>query len=149
VPNSALGAYGATKAGLAYWNDALRRELLHRGVKVCLVEPGPVKTEFFSALEKLAPVGGKYNPMLDAPAPWMSAQVDEVARRIARLIERPRRRLSVLRRFVWPFRTVGGLFRLSPWLGDLALSTMVQHFDKKGDLARVSPGGLGDARPTE
>ena len=27
VANSALGAYGATKAGLAYWNDALRREL--------------------------------------------------------------------------------------------------------------------------
>src|SRR5262249_42637425 len=26
VANSALGAYGATKAGLAYWNDALRRE---------------------------------------------------------------------------------------------------------------------------
>src|SRR4051794_14602672 len=32
VANSALGAYGATKAGLAYWNDALRRELRHRGV---------------------------------------------------------------------------------------------------------------------
>src|SRR5262249_44893307 len=64
VANSALGAYGATKAGLAYWNDGLRRELLHRGVKVCLVEPGPVKTEFFTALEKLAPVGGDYNPLL-------------------------------------------------------------------------------------
>src|SRR5262249_45784559 len=87
VPNSALGAYGATKAGLAYWNDALRRELLHRGVKVCLVEPGPVRTEFFSALEKLAPVGGGYNPLLDAPSPWMTAHVDEVARRIARLID--------------------------------------------------------------
>ena len=50
MPNSALGAYGATKAGLAYWNDALRRELRHKGVTVCLVEPGPVKTEFFDAL---------------------------------------------------------------------------------------------------
>ena len=32
VANSALGAYGATKAGLAYWNDALRRELWSTGV---------------------------------------------------------------------------------------------------------------------
>ena len=31
VANSALGAYGATKAGLAYWNDALRRELATQG----------------------------------------------------------------------------------------------------------------------
>src|SRR5262249_23054020 len=42
VANSALGAYGATKSGLAYWNDALRRELDRTGVTVCLVEPGPI-----------------------------------------------------------------------------------------------------------
>jgi short-subunit dehydrogenase len=149
LANSALGAYGATKAGLAYWNDALRRELQHRGVTVCLVEPGPVKTEFFSALEKLAPENGEYNPLLDAPAPWMSAQVDEVARRIVRLIEHPRRRLSVPRRFVWPWRALGGLFRVWPWLGDLGLSTMTKHFDKKGDLNRTPSRSLGNARPTE
>ena len=51
VANSALGAYGATKAGLAYWNDALRRELHSKGVTVCLVEPGPIKTEFMDAAE--------------------------------------------------------------------------------------------------
>jgi hypothetical protein len=145
VPNSALGAYGATKAGLAYWNDALRRELRHKGVTVCLVEPGPVKTEFFSALEKLAPPGGNYNPLLDAPYPWMSAQVDDVARRIVRLIEFPKRRLSVRRRVVWPFRMLGVLFRAWPALGDLALSTLTRHFDQKGDLARL-PRSLDDAR---
>ncbi len=31
VASSAPGAYGATKAGLAYWNDALRREFIGRG----------------------------------------------------------------------------------------------------------------------
>jgi short-subunit dehydrogenase len=149
LANSALGAYGATKAGLAYWNDALRRELHHKGVTVCLVEPGPVKTEFFSALEKLAPENGEYNPLLDAPAPWMSAQVDEVARRIVRLIEHPRRRLSVPRRFVWPWRVLGGLFQVWPWLGDLGLSTMTKHFDKKGDLNRSPSRSLGNARPPE
>ncbi len=136
VANSGLGAYGATKAGLAYWNDALRRELRHKGVNVCLVEPGPVKTEFFDALSKLAPPGGGYNPLLDAPRPWMSARVDDVAARIARLVDCPRRRLSVLRRVVWPFRLVGGLFQVWPALGDLALSSIVRHFDAAGDLSR-------------
>jgi uncharacterized protein len=144
VANPALGAYGATKAGLAYWNDAMRRELLHRGVKVCLVEPGPVRTEFFDALMKLAPPSGEYNPLLDAPMPWMSARVEDVAGRIVRLIERPRRRLSVLRRFVWPFRLLGGLFQVCPPLGDFALSFMTSHFDRAGDLSR-SNRGLGDA----
>ncbi len=148
VANAALGAYGATKAGLAYWNDALRRELRHKGVKVCLVEPGPVKTEFFDSLSKLAPRGGEYNPLLDAPRPWMSAQVEDVARRIVRLIEHPRRRLSVLRRVVWPFRLVGGLFQVWPALGDLALSAIAAHFDRRGDLSR-SPRSLGDVPSSE
>jgi short-subunit dehydrogenase len=150
VANSALGAYGATKAGLAYWNDSLRRELRHKGVTVCLVEPGPVRTEFFDALMALAPPGSDYNPLLDAPAPWMSARVEEVARRIVRLIRHPRRRLSVLRRVVWPFRLIGGLFQVWPALGDLALSSMSRYFDRKGDLARpVRPRSHGDARPTK
>ena len=57
VANSALGAYGATKAGLAYWNDALRRELQPTGVRVCLVEPGPIKTEFMDAARLAGPAG--------------------------------------------------------------------------------------------
>ena len=32
VASPSLGVYGTTKAGLAYWNDALRREVRHRGV---------------------------------------------------------------------------------------------------------------------
>ena len=62
VANSALGAYGATKAGLAYWNDALRRELAKKGVTVCLVEPGPIKTEFMDALTSLVPGGQASSP---------------------------------------------------------------------------------------
>jgi short-subunit dehydrogenase len=150
VANSGLGAYGAAKAGLAYWNDALRRELSHKGVKVCLVEPGPVKTEFFDALMRLAPPGGRYNPLLDAPLPWMTAGVEEVARRVVGLIERPKRRLQVCRRVVWPFRLLGALFQICPPLGDLALSTLTQHLERRGDLCRTpTPRGLGDAGTSE
>ncbi|MEH3052742.1 MAG: SDR family oxidoreductase [Patulibacter minatonensis] len=38
-------AYCATKWGLNGWSDALRKELLHQGVRVGLVEPGAVATE--------------------------------------------------------------------------------------------------------
>jgi short-subunit dehydrogenase len=124
VANSALGAYGATKAGLAYWNDALRRELYSRGVKVCLVEPGPIKTEFMDALSARVAAGGRAHPILDNAAPWMSASTEEVARRVADLLDRPRRRLSIPRRFVWPFRTLGVLTRLCPLLGDRLVVAM-------------------------
>jgi uncharacterized protein len=124
VANSALGAYGATKAGLAYWNDALRRELYNAGVKVCLVEPGPIKTEFMDALSARVGAGGRTHPILDNAAPWMSARVEDVARRVANLLNHPRRRLSVPKRFVWPFRILGVITRLCPPIGDRLVVAM-------------------------
>jgi short-subunit dehydrogenase len=118
VPNSALGAYGATKAGLAYWNDALRRELDRKRVTVCLVEPGPIKTEFMDSVSSRVSSGGQPAEILDNAAPWMTADVEDVARRVACLLDHPRRRLSVLRRFVWTFRLLGAAARLCPPLGD-------------------------------
>jgi uncharacterized protein len=118
VPNSALGAYGATKAGLAYWNDALRRELYSKGVTVCLVEPGPIRTEFMNAVISRVPAEKRAHPILDNAGPWMTADVADVARRVTRLLDRPRRRLSVLRRFVWLFRLLGMIARICPPLGD-------------------------------
>ncbi len=115
-----FGVYGTTKAALAYWNDALRREVAPRGVHVCLVEPGPVRTEFFDAVASRGK--GPTGPWDSPPPTFASARVDVVARRVARLIDRPRRRISVLRRVVWPLRVVGALFRAWPALGDLALA---------------------------
>jgi short-subunit dehydrogenase len=124
VANSALGAYGATKAGLAYWNDAMRRELHSKGVRVCLVEPGPIKTEFMDALTSLVPAGEKPHPILDNASPWMTADVHDVARRVVDLLDRPRRRLSVSRRFVWPFRMLGVIAQFCPPLGDWVVNSM-------------------------
>ena len=118
VANSALGAYGSTKAGLAYWNDAIRRELWSTGVRVCLVDPGPIKTEFSDALNALVSPGARPDPILDNAAPWMTAEVGEVARRVVGLLDHPRRRLSVLRRFVWLFRILGAAASLCPPVGD-------------------------------
>ncbi|QEH37063.1 putative oxidoreductase [Aquisphaera giovannonii] len=122
VANSGLGAYGATKAALAYWNDALRRELGSLGVTVCLVEPGPIRTEFSAAFGRLTRPGDRPHPVVTTPQGWMMADEADVARRVVRLVDRPRRRLSVLRRMVWPFRVMGAAFRAFPALGDLAVS---------------------------
>jgi short-subunit dehydrogenase len=142
VANSMLGAYGATKAGLAYWNDALRRELRHRGVSVSLVDLGPVATEFFEAVRRRAdderrPLGidpapdGLYNAMRDRPPRCMTIPVGLAARRIVGLLDRPRRRLGVPRRVVWPFRLVGGLLGLVPDLADAAISGMIRRTERE------------------
>jgi uncharacterized protein len=127
VANSALGAYGATKAGLAYWNDALRRELQPTGVRVCLVEPGPIKTEFMDAVQSRVRPGERTDPIQDNLMPWMTAEVGDVARRVARLVDHPCRRLSVLRRLVWPFRALGVVARLCPPLGDWTVVLLSRH----------------------
>lgn len=146
VPNPALGAYGATKAGLAYWNDALRRELWDRGVSICLVEPGPVKTEFFDTLKGLADRPDGYHPMLDAPFPWMTARPEVVSRRIIGLIERPRRRTSVLRRIVWPWRWLGYALGLVPALADRAVASVGRFFEQNGPR-RAEPSPVEQADP--
>ena len=135
VANSALGAYGATKAGIAYWNDALRRELYSKGVTVCLVEPGPIKTEFMDALSSLVPAEQQAHPILDNAAPWMTADVADVARRVTRLIDHPRRRLSVLRRFVWLFRFLGMIAWLCPPLGDRVVRLMQRENQESREWA--------------
>jgi len=40
------GAYAASKYALEAWSDALRLEVRHSGVRVSLIEPGPIHTRF-------------------------------------------------------------------------------------------------------
>ncbi len=43
IPGS--GAYNATKWGINGWSEALRQEMIGKGVRVIVVEPGAVRTE--------------------------------------------------------------------------------------------------------
>jgi short-subunit dehydrogenase len=47
-----MGGYCATKFALAGFTEALRDEVMHRGVKVALVCPGTTRTEFFVKAER-------------------------------------------------------------------------------------------------
>lgn len=150
VANPILGAYGATKAALAYWNDALRREVGRRGVSVSLVDLGPVATGFFEAVRRRSDSGRPlgvdpapdaiYNAMRDRPPRAMTIPVDVAARRIARLLGRPRRRLAVPRRVVWPFRLVGIAFGAAPELADAAVAAMIRRVDREEAAAVRSRG---------
>jgi short-subunit dehydrogenase len=144
-----FGVYGATKAGLAYWNDALRREVRHKGVRVCLVEPGPVKTEFLQVIHEHDRQGIERHGWLpktkaaqrltERPPDFLVANAEQAARRIARLIVRPRRRLSVLRRAVWPFRLIGGWFQVAPFMGDAILTRLIAKADQQPREAENVP----------
>ena len=47
------GAYNSSKFALEGWTDTLRLELYNTNIKVCLIEPGPIETQFrANALKK-------------------------------------------------------------------------------------------------
>nr|WP_304363190.1 SDR family oxidoreductase [Gilliamella apicola] len=46
VATPGRGAYSASKYALEAWSDVLRLELAKTNIKVCLIEPGPLKTSF-------------------------------------------------------------------------------------------------------
>ncbi|WP_147195893.1 SDR family oxidoreductase [Pantoea sp. MBD-2R] len=46
VSTPGRGAYAASKYALEAWSDALRMELHGSGIRVSLIEPGPIKTRF-------------------------------------------------------------------------------------------------------
>jgi hypothetical protein len=94
--------------------------------------------------------------MRDRPPAPMTISVEGAARRIARLIDRPRRRLALPRRVVWPFRLVGGFFAVVPGLADAAVAAMIRRVEReearrppalaRSGPIRTDPGRPGDGR---
>lgn len=85
VPPSVL--YSATKAFVQAFTEGLYRELRGSGVRVSVVNPGPVRTEFARVSAGLSP---------EAPAEIeRGIPPEEVAAVIAGLVRRPRKRAYV------------------------------------------------------
>ncbi len=82
-PIPGMGNYAATKIAVASLTDILRMDLMRRGVNVCLVEPGPISTEF----GERAGTGGR--------SPGFSVAASQAAIPIVRLFEHPQRRIVV------------------------------------------------------
>ncbi|MBX4133266.1 SDR family oxidoreductase [Frischella sp. Ac48] len=47
------GAYSASKYALEAWSDVMRLELASNNVKVCLIEPGPLTTDFKANVQQV------------------------------------------------------------------------------------------------
>ena len=130
-----FGAYGACKAGLSYFTDALRRELADTKVAVSLIEPGPIRTEFLSRAMKGLESGDSKRQFVES---WPSAifgTPQRVAAEMLACLTTPKRRVSVLKRAVWPMRLGGFLFQLIPPLGDWFVSRSLR---KSGVLPSVT-----------
>ena len=56
VPVQNAATYSASKAGLRAFASALAEELRPRGIRVATVSPGPVDTDFFGDLNKVADI---------------------------------------------------------------------------------------------
>jgi short-subunit dehydrogenase len=112
IPAPLLGAYHASKYALEALSDALRMEVAPFGVKVVIVEPGTIRTEFAararteidrartdgsryqSIYDRMGEIEARFDRMAGAPAP--------VVRAIARALfaRRPSARYVAPRRFL-------------------------------------------------
>lgn len=88
IPSQGVAVYAASKSFIDDFNTALYRELLRSGVTSTVIKPGPVKTEFFE--RALSQEGGRA-----VPAEGMAVTSTQVARKIVRAIEHPRRTVYV------------------------------------------------------
>jgi NAD(P)-dependent dehydrogenase (short-subunit alcohol dehydrogenase family) len=95
-----LGAYAASKFALEGMTEALRHELKPFGVQVCLVEPGPYKTDILGrnrtlarnaqdALSPYAPYTRRAEALFDRIAAQGSGDPQDVADAIVALLHDP------------------------------------------------------------
>lgn len=122
-----FGAYGACKAGLSYFSDALRREFAGTGVKVCLVEPGPIRTQFLSRATDGLSEGDPKKVMIDQWPGMIFGTPERVASDMIRCLGRPKSRIFALRRAVYPLWLAGVTFRLFPSLGDWLVGRSIRQ----------------------
>ena len=133
-----LGAwYHATKHALEGWSDCLRLELKQFGIKVVIIEPGIIKTEFSDVLHNpfLKRSGsGYYKKMTEAMARLTAKQYDENGRGsspdvIANVISKAVRKKNPRTRYIKGSMGRLGIYsrRIIPdWLFDKILLSQVK-----------------------
>jgi NAD(P)-dependent dehydrogenase (short-subunit alcohol dehydrogenase family) len=107
--------YNASKFALVGMTEAWRRELGPRGIRVALVIPAAVETEFLSRLDRrralgLGPAGTVLTP-------------EEVARAIVGALKRPRPEIFIPRRNRW----IGLLNVMAPSLADRIVNRLFRY----------------------
>lgn len=114
-----VGAYCASKFALEAFSNALRLELRRDGIRVVLIEPGPVATRFQEALRRsrsLLPADTAYSRYYDdalaEPMPRFAVPPERVARVILGAVRSPSPRARYRIRVAEEF--LAGVLRLIP-----------------------------------
>jgi short-subunit dehydrogenase len=99
------GAYHATKYAVEALSDALRLEVAPFGVRVVIVEPGPIRSAFEDTADEAlgSYLGGPYDRKIQVFGALMrgtyssrlAASPERVARSIVRAVEHPRSRVRI------------------------------------------------------
>ena len=99
------GAYHATKYAVEALSDALRLEVAPFGIRVVLIEPGPVKSSFEETADEALGgyLGGAYDReiqvfgalMAETYSSRLAAKPERVARAIVRAVKHPRSRVRI------------------------------------------------------
>ncbi|MDR0218813.1 MAG: SDR family oxidoreductase [Enterobacteriaceae bacterium] len=84
------GAYAASKFALEAWSDALRLELFGTGIKVSLIEPGPIKTRFTANVNQTESEHPVENPTI---ACRFTLTPDDVVIQLVHALESPKPKL--------------------------------------------------------
>ncbi len=120
IPTPRESAYGASKAALRHWSHVLAVDLAGAGVHIGTLSPGPIDTPIWDAGEAPSSYEGRLFPP------------EDVARGIARMIEREIVQLTVPRRFgaMTPMYALPGLGR--------AVRRGAVEFERRGARRRAS-----------
>jgi len=124
-------AYAASKFAVDGFTQALRREVAPWGIRVSLICPGGVETEFGEEAHIERRTG------LTTPGP-LRLSADRVAQAVVDLARRPRRQVIL----PWPLTGAVILNRLAPWLIDWATARFVQA-ERREELTSAVGGKYG------
>ena len=115
--------YAACKFAVRGFSEALRREVAPWGIRVSVIYPGGVATEFGSH------AGIKRKTKATTPA-WMRLTAEDVGRAVVGLVRRPRAGLII----TWPFRFSVLLNNLLPGLVDWTTINQYTKLERGDEL---------------
>jgi hypothetical protein len=108
IPSQGVALYSASKAFLDAFTTSLCRELRGTPIRVSVIRPGPVATEFFDAAASRS-LGARL------PAERLGIRPERVARAVLSVLRRPRRAVYV----PWTLGIVPWVEACFGWLMDL------------------------------
>lgn len=112
------GAYAASKYALEAWSDALRLELIDSGIKVSLIEPGPISTPFSENVDQTQKDKPVTNPTI---ARRLTQTPEHVVAKLLHALENPHPKIRYP--VTWLTVSVMIIKRILPlWLIDKILS---------------------------